>query len=524
MGSSGLTMSSFTGFVSSAALPVMNGASAAATVDPGSVSWTDNVTRFLLAIPAGDDTNNAVICQVTTLGTISALRLIYTTGSHLQLIGYNAAGGQVFASSVVSFTNNPLVGGRVRVSVELLGSGNYNVWVLPPGGSATGFGSTFAGTIGGVTSVSFGGGLVTSAMGHFSVQGVSDGINDLSQALNAWQGETAGARFTRLCSEESIPCRITGPPDVSQPMGAQTQQTIIQLLQEVENTDQGLMTEPRQVLGLGYVTNRGLCQQPPMVTADYSLAQIDRPFSPASDDTLAVNDVTMTAADGSTARQVLSAGPMSVNAPPSGVGRIDTTITVNPQNDAQLSSLAGWYLHIRSADEDRYPVLPFQLARGNIPQAVPLLDIGNYLQVINTPSWVAPPPVKQLVAGYTETIGPQPRWQITFNGIPETPYETAILDDPVFGHLDTAGSQLSTGVNTSATSWSVATTLGPLWTTSAGDFPFDWKIAGEQVTVTNITGASSPQTATVTRSVNGVVKSHSAGEAISLAHPMILAL
>ena len=64
----------------------------------------------------------------------------------------------------------------------------------------------------------------------------------------------------------------------------------------------------------------------------------------------------------------------------------------------------------------------------------------------------------------------------------------------------------------------------PLWTTSAGDFPFDINIGGEQITVTNITGASSPQTFTVTRSVNGVVKAQSSGADVRLFFPMILAV
>ena len=41
-------------------------------------------------------------------------------------------------------------------------------------------------------------------------------------------------------------------------------------------------------------------------------------------------------------------------------------------------------------------------------------------------------------------------------------------------------------------------------------------VGGERVTVTNITGASSPQTFTVTRSVNGVVKAHTSGTDVRL--------
>jgi len=44
------------------------------------------------------------------------------------------------------------------------------------------------------------------------------------------------------------------------------------------------------------------------------------------------------------------------------------------------------------------------------------------------------------------------------------------------------------------------------------------------VTVTAITGTTSPQTATVTRSVNGVVKSHATGAPVHVARPVALGL
>jgi hypothetical protein len=77
-----------------------------------------------------------------------------------------------------------------------------------------------------------------------------------------------------------------------------------------------------------------------------------------------------------------------------------------------------------------------------------------------------------------------------------------------------------------ATSMQVDTTnaASPLWTTSAGDFPFDVVVSGERMTVTNITGASSPQTFTITRSVNGVVKAQSAGADVRLFFPPIASL
>jgi hypothetical protein len=54
--------------------------------------------------------------------------------------------------------------------------------------------------------------------------------------------------------------------------------------------------------------------------------------------------------------------------------------------------------------------------------------------------------------------------------------------------------------------------------------PIDLNVEGEQVRITAVSGASSPQTATVTRSVNGVVKSHVSGTVITAWAPVALSL
>ena len=81
---------------------------------------------------------------------------------------------------------------------------------------------------------------------------------------------------------------------------------------------------------------------------------------------------------------------------------------------------------------------------------------------------------------------------------------------------DTAGSELGSGITSTAESLSVVTMSGPVWTTDEDDLPFDLGIGGERIRVRAVSGSTSPQTMTVHRAVNGVVKSHDAGAAISL--------
>jgi hypothetical protein len=131
--------------------------------------------------------------------------------------------------------------------------------------------------------------------------------------------------------------------------------------------------------------------------------------------------------------------------------------------------------------------------------------------------------VSQLCAGFAETWFPAAWWEIDVNGIPELPYETAQFGT---ARADTAGSQLTASITSGATSFQVTTQAGSqVWTQAGGDFPFDIVIDREQMTVSAISSATSPQTFTISaRSVNGVVLAHSAGAAVSLYHKCLISL
>lgn len=131
--------------------------------------------------------------------------------------------------------------------------------------------------------------------------------------------------------------------------------------------------------------------------------------------------------------------------------------------------------------------------------------------------------VDLLIRGYTEKISDK-RWQITFTCDPGGPWAVGIYDDPVRGKCDAAYSQLTSGITATATSFSVTTTIGLPWITSAGEFPIDITIGGEEMRATGITGAASPQTFNVVRSTNGVVKSHAAAAPVTVARPAVYAL
>ena len=60
----------------------------------------------------------------------------------------------------------------------------------------------------------------------------------------------------------------------------------------------------------------------------------------------------------------------------------------------------------------------------NLFNAIPTLDIGDYVQVINPPSFLQSAPISQLCWGFTETLNAYV-WTISINTVPESPYSEA---------------------------------------------------------------------------------------------------
>jgi hypothetical protein len=148
------------------------------------------------------------------------------------------------------------------------------------------------------------------------------------------------------------------------------------------------------------------------------------------------------------------------------------------------------------------------------------VDIGDRAEVTtNLPVRLQATGVDQIAFGYTEVLTSH-TWDWVANTTPASQYYVFEIGDSIFGRLDTAGSALTVAYDSNDTPVSVATDSGSNpWVNStdhASAFPFCVQAAGEVVAVTAITGATSPQTFTVTRSHNGVVKSQTAGTDVRL--------
>jgi hypothetical protein len=264
-----------------------------------------------------------------------------------------------------------------------------------------------------------------------------------------------------------------------------------------------------------------------IVVLDYAAGELSPPLDPQFDDRFTANEVTATA-DGSTETVSLTTGPMSsASSAAGGIGLVRRGYPVNAATD-QLRDIAGFRLGKGTVNGVRLPQVTVNLARPTLAAKVDALlqvEVGDRLDIDNLPRDIGGN-TRQHVNGYSEEID---RFEhvIHFNTEPHAPYAVEILDSTVFD-LASGDSFLNTTVDAVVTSWSVKSLDGTVWSTAAGDVPFNIIIGGEWCTVTAITGASSPQTFTVVRSVNGVVKGHTADDSelarVQVLEPARLAL
>ncbi|MFE4397213.1 MULTISPECIES: hypothetical protein [Streptomycetaceae] len=429
------------------------------------------------------------------------------------LAGNNLFAGPEWRQMIVYATQN---GGRVDWSMKW--------YAVSSEANGNGSGS-YVGSVGVPTEfdTQLGEGLNGLGLGHLAV--FDHDADVYNRADNGWTGNRPTERIGRLCSEEGVPVVIQGDVDSEVPLGAQRPGALLALLQEAADSDHGILAERIDDLALWYRAGHLAYNQLPRLVLDYGGGDVAPPLEPADDDQGVRNDVTITRSGGSSARAVDTTSRMSTQPPPAGVGRYDEGVTLSLWRDEQLSDLAGWRLHLGTWDGPRYPSVHIDLAAA--PHLIPTvlgLDLRDRIDIIGMPPEDGPAAVALLAEGYTETIGLYD-WDVVFSCQPAGPWSVAVLEDPVLGRADTAGSRLAVGADATATTLSIATTSGPSWTTSSADLPFDVAIAGERVTVTAIGAPSGgAQSAQVVRSVNGVVKALPAGADVRLWQPAIISL
>ncbi len=515
--SGNLTLSSDNNFACSAPLPVTNGASVRGTVPaytPGTSVLNGTIIRWLMDMSSAEATAAIIARFKFTGGSVGFIDFLNGGSSNSFYFNIYSTDGTLLTTSAWSQPIATPLWWSLEYTVT--SSGHYQVAFANTSAGSGAEGAIMygpvAGSVGAVASYTFN--PVSTALtqytafGHVTVQSAYSSLylgnppNNAAGPLNAYDGELAGLRFQRLCSEEGVAFRSVGNLNDTQPMGIQTPETLAQLLQECVDADQGIWYEPRQCLGWGYRTRQSLANQTVAVTLDNNQDHLSETLEPTTDDQVIKNDVTITSQQGgSSARQTLDDGsPCSIGV----IGRYDTEVTQNIDNQ-YLSVSAGWLLWYLTCGQPRYKSVSADLANtalAGLYYAILQLDIGDRINIVNPPVWLPPGAIDQLIKGAQEKISSK-AFAMSWNTIPALPSNVIFSDDLVYGRADTATSRITNTITSTQTSFSV-TTYGDVWTNSPGDFPFNIMVNGEEMTVTNITGSASPFTFTVTRGVNGV--------------------
>lgn len=468
---------------------------ATSVVQRSSTIWAWFLVFKLPAIPAGGYLTFARVYMVG--GTVATWDMQVSSGGY-KWVGTDAWGVTVASQSYAFSSVEP--DGWVAMATQLQQVGVDVQWgpVFHQVGSTSFFGGyasfSYTGTIGWPVSVELLGNTYTAngLFGHLVVNSATIPLlaSTFAAVSTGYPGETAGQRIYRLCQEAGVPVIMQGAPVYTEPMGPQGGGTLLDLLREAEAVDGGILTESRGQLGLQYRSRVSLYNQTPLQLS-YAAGHISPPFEPVDDDQGTRNDVTVKRDGGGSYRAVQDTGPLSTQDSPDGVGRYDTSVTLALNTDAQTLDHAWWRLHLGTVDEARWPRIGINLlapawqADPDLTQQAALVDTGDLVTVDDLPAWVPPGPAEALVQGYTETIDSF-RWEITWAAQPGTPWRVFTVADGDYGRVDTGGSELASSATSSATSLSVATTEGPIWTPDPDDWPFDVNVAGECCRVTGV--------------------------------------
>lgn len=534
-------------FGTSKVVELKNGASLSGSV-PASVTAATS-SAWTVAVSAMTDyhytSGDVVLLDVATPnGTFIRWQLIQRNAAlDIDLVAYNGAGVPTtvatesglyttFMQLNISAWQN---GANINVAIDTFGNVDGSL-----GHGATG---SVAGTLTGITAVAVNSTGATSSdtmpFGHLAVWAANEIPTSLVNAYGTdrpygpiysqWR-EPATVRLARLCSEEGVPLDMPAvDPADEQMMGWQPVATFAELLQQCVEADGGLLLEARDALGLVYRPRTTLYNQTPAVVLDYAAGHIADPFQPVDDDDQVVNDVTVERAEGSTVRVQLVDGPLSVQPPPDGIGAYEQQAKLNLLDDSQLADRASWLLHLGTVDAARYEQVRVLLdgaalaADPTRSAAVAAADAGDVLQLDELPAWLPPGPELVMVYGYEEQADSF-AWSITWTAGPGSPWTVGVAD--AGQRASAGGATLATAITaTSTTLQLTAPDGGAVWTTDPADFPLDLLVGGELVTLSGITGSSSPWTATVSaRAVNGVIRGWPAGTAVDVSQPVVAAL
>lgn len=508
----------------------------AATILPVEPYTEQNHWAAQGAVLAGDSSSLwLAVFRMVSGGRIDVIIDLTPGAGQLILNALNAAGG-IVASTTVSvdaslataawnslIVDADQIGPNDRITAALLdvnGTVLTTATLLNPGAYSM---------LDQIELASYGAGSEGAAFGVWGVylaltsDSAPDG-SDNAAALGGYVNEMPSARAERVCDEIGVPFeRIGTESGTNFAMGPQLPGRAIDVLRDCENTGRAIMTDH---LGLvQFYCLSSAYNQDPIATVDGSDRELFLPWSPTTDDLGRANVVTMSQPSGTSAtyrddedidgvpgvrpaRGVYAKGPVSVNL----------------ADERGLYQQAAFEV-ARGTQARRYPTMMLDGLR-KPAQAIAMLTAGKpraKVLMSNLPAASKSGDVAVLLKGWTMTVlGPRRAWTYACNTVVSAPYEVGVYDDGV-SRYDLRNATLTAdrtfGGVSPPTTMQITTdgSLGALASVAGGDYPVDLNVGGCQIRVTAMSGASSPQTATISTTViNGAARTVPAGTQISL--------
>lgn len=350
------------------------------------------------------------------------------------------------------------------------------------------------------------------------------GLGMSGDSFQAYFNEPVTERLARLCAEAGIPLDMPAlPAQGIVRMGWQPPGTWLDLIAECVAVDGGELYEHQH--GYRFLPRWTLYNQPAAMTLDFDAGQVANTPQPTDDDQRARNDITIKRESGSFAHWTDEAHINGTTTSPAH-GRLKTELTMSLSTDAPLANLASWLGHQGTVPGLRWPTLDWDLQRSPaLMDAWLCCRVGSRVTAINPPAEVTGEKIDIRLDGYTETGGDW-EWTVSANGAPASPWRVGVVGGPQ--RMAAKGSTLGAGgLTETGTSFLLVSTAanGP-WVTDPSRFPLDVGVGGiagvggEQITLSAISGTTSPQSATVlARGVNGVQRAWDAGEEIQVWDP-----
>ena len=437
-----------------------------------------------------------------------------TTGQVELVFDYVGTGAPA-SLTLTTTTVDVFTGTTNHVRLNATQDGADEDWALVIDGTTIDSGTIASTTLQGVAfvaPVSLPGTGPSTAFSHIAVfEGAPPGITATIEAAFGYPNEHAGTRFVRLSGEQDVTDTVAGTAADTIPMGPQFQGTLAAQYQEIADTDGGLIADTVTSMGVTYKTGRDRYNQDPTLTLDYQAFEIAPPLQPVLDDKAIRNDVTATRREGAAFR-VLDQDNIDT------YGRYTSKPTVNVYSDLVVAASAGWELHVGTTSDTRFAQVTVDLdASPHLVDDVESTVVGSVIALANLPGALTPNTANLVVNGWTETIAPDRR-KITFNCTSDAPFHIAEVEHEAYAFVGALDTIISGAHSNTDTTIAIQVGADGPW---IYETDFDVVAAGERMTVTAMGAASGSypnqsQTMTVVRSVNGVVKAQSNGEAVQL--------